>query len=259
MNTILTNLGLSENESVVYLALLKHKERTSAEIARLINMDKSSCYRAVEMLVARGLLITTPKKRGTTHTAVSPEILKELHVQKVLSFKQEGSELDRFVSQLLKQDENSRSTFIKVESGIEAIRNGMDQNLEAAKSSDKMIKEIYRLSFPYFKDKNHEKWVHEFTKRRIASGVSIRQIVDFADVNTFAPIMKTDKKQLKEIHLMPKEMKGMYGVRISGDITHIISFDTNNNYIDITIKDTYVTLLMNSLFDFMWERSGKNI
>ena len=257
MNTILTNLGLTQNESAVYLAFLKQKEKTSAEIARVIHMDKSSCYRAVETLVARGLLITSPKKRGSTHTAVSPKVLKELYFQKISSFKQQESDLDRFVSELLKQDESRRSTFIKVETGIEAIRNGMDQNLEAAQKSTKLIKEFYRLSFPYFKDKNHEKWVNEFAKRRIASGVSIRQIVDFADVNTFAPIMKTDKKLLKEIHLMPKEMKGMYGVRVSGDITHIISFDKDSNYIDITIKDTYVTLLMNSLFDFMWERSKK--
>ena len=257
MNTILTNLGLTQNESAVYLAFLKQKEKTSAEIARVIHMDKSSCYRAVETLVARGLLITSPKKRGSTHTAVSPKVLKELYFQKISSFKQQESDLDRFVSELLKQDESRRSNFIKVETGIEAIRNGMDQNLEAAQKSTKLIKEFYRLSFPYFKDKNHEKWVNEFAKRRIASGVSIRQIVDFADVNTFAPIMKTDKKLLKEIHLMPKEMKGMYGVRVSGDITHIISFDKDSNYIDITIKDTYVTLLMNSLFDFMWERSKK--
>jgi len=257
MNTILTNLGLTQNESAVYLAFLKHKETTAAEIARILHMDKSSCYRAVETLIAKSLLITIPKKRGTTHTAVAPEVLKELHRQQISQLKQQESELDLFISQLLKQDESSRNTFIKVETGIEAIRNGMDQNLEAAKKSTKLIKEFYRLSFPYFQDPDHIKWVNEFLKRRLAAGVSIRQIVDFAGVNTFAPIMKTDKKLLKEIHLMPKELKGLYGVRMSGDITHIISFDKNNNYIDITIKDTYVTLLMNSLFDFMWARSEK--
>lgn len=255
MNTILNQIGLTQNESTVYLTFLKHKETTTAEIARILHMDKSSCYRAVETLIAKSLLITLPKKRGTTHTAVSPEVLKELHHHRFSQLKQQESELDLFVSQLLKQDESSRNTFIKVETGIEAIRNGMDQNLEAAKKSTKLIKEFYRLSFPYFQDKGHQKWVNEFLKRRVKAGVSIRQIVDFADINTFAPIMKTDKKLLKEIHLMPKELKGLYGVRISGDITHIISFDKNNNYIDISIKDTYVTLLMNSLFDFMWERS----
>jgi hypothetical protein len=120
-----------------------------------------------------------------------------------------------------------------------------------------MIKEFYRLSFPYFQDKDHTKWVNEFAKRRIKAGVSIRQIVDFAGLDVFAPIMKSDKKLLKEIHLMPKEMKGMYGLRISGDVIHIISFDKDQNYIDITIRDTYVALLINSLFDFLWERSEK--
>lgn len=257
MNTILSQLGLTENESAVYLAFLKQGQQTAAKIARLLHMDKSSCYRAVESLVEWGLLLTHPKKRGTTHEAVSPNVLKDIYHLKLHSFKQQESELDQFVSQLLKQNEEHRNTFIRVETGIEAIRNGMDQNLEAAKNSTKMIKEFYRLSFPYFKDKQHIQWVNEFAKRRIAAEVSIRQIVDFAGSTTFAPIMKTDKKLLKEIHLMPKEMKGLYGVRISGDLTNIISFDKQQNYIDITIKDTYVTLLINSLFDFMWARSKK--
>jgi sugar-specific transcriptional regulator TrmB len=259
MNTILNQIGLTQNEADVYLAFLKQGQKTAAEIARLLAMDKSSCYRAVDSLISQRLLIATPKKRGTTLAAVSPEILKELYNQKLSSLKQQESELDRFVSQLLKQDESQRSTFIKVETGIEAIRNGMDQNLEAAKNSTKMIKEFYRLSFPYFQDAEHVKWVNNFAKRRIASGISIRQIVDFAGKNVFAPIMKTDRKLLKEIHLMPPEMKGMYAVRISGDLTNIISFDKKQNYIVISIKDTYVTLLMNSLFDFMWERSEKYI
>jgi len=255
MNTILASLGLTQNEIDVYITFLKHDKKTAAEIARTLQMDKSSCYRAVESLIAKGLLLTTPKRRGTLHTAVSPEILKEIYHQKLFELKNKESELDLFVSRLIKQNESQRATFIKVETGIEAIRDGMEQNLQAAISSTKMIKEFYRLSFPYFQDKDHEKWVNAFAKRRIAAGVSIRQIVDFADINTFAPIMKTDKKLLKEIHLMPPEMKGLYGVRISGDLTNIISFDKNQNYIDITIKDTYVTLLMNSLFDFMWGHS----
>ena len=257
MNTLLQSLGLTQNESSIYLAFLKSGNKTAAEIARTLHMDKSSAYRAVEALVSKGLLIPNPKKRNTTHTAVSPEVLKELYHQKTLELKNQESQIDTLVQNLIKQNESQRSTFIKVSTGIEAIRNGMDRNLEAAIGSTKMIKEFYRLSFPYFTDSAHVKWVNGFAKRRIAAGVSIRQIVDFAGKNVLSPIMKTDKKLLKEIHLMPKEMKGMYGVRISGDITDIISFDAVEKYIVISIKDTYVALLMNSLFDFMWERSEK--
>lgn len=259
MNSTLSTLGLTENESAIYLAFLKHGAQSAAEIARLLAMDKSSAYRAVEKLVAENLLIKNPRKRNTTYTAVSPTVLKDIYQKKLLTMKNQETAIDHLVEQLIQQDESKRSTFIKMETGIEAIRGGIEQNLEAAQKSNKIIKEFYRLSFPYFKDKNHIKWVNEFAKRRIAAGVSIRQIVDFADLDTFAPIMKTDKKLLKEIRLMPNEMKGLYGVRISGDVVHIISFDKQESYIDITIKDTYVALLINSLFDFMWERSEKYI
>jgi len=255
MNAILNQIGLTQNEADIYLAFLKHKEKTAAAVARILHMDKSSCYRAVESLVSKGLLLPVPRKRGTTHTAASPEVLKELLSTKQHELKAQEQPLDNFVKRLMKDVEEKRTTFIKIEKGIEAIRNGMDENLEAAIHSTKMIKEFYRLSFPYFQDKEHVKWVDNFFKRRVEEGVSIQQIVDFDGSDAFAPIMKTDKKLLKEIHLMPKEMKGLYGVRISGDITHIISFDEQKEYIDIAIKDKYVALLMNSLFDFMWERS----
>ena len=257
MNTILGQIGLTQNESNVYLTFLKHKEKTAAEIARILKMDKSSCYRAVESLVEKRLLITIPRLRGTTHSAVSPEVLKELFNQKKRDLITQEQDLTQLINQLSHEHFDKRSTFIKVEKGIQAIRNGMDRNLEAAIASDKMIKEQYRLSFPYFKDKEHAAWVNDFAKRRIKAGVSIRQIVDFAGNDDFAPIMRTDKKLLKEIRLMPKEMKTLHGLRVSGDITNIISFDKSDNYIDITIKDKYVTELISSIFDFVWERSEK--
>jgi len=259
MNPILVQLGLTPNESQVYLTYLKHKEKTAAEIARIIHMDKSSCYRAVESLVEKGLLITIPRLRGTTHTTASPEILKELFQNKKNELKSQENQLNEFVQKIIKDTKTKRNTYIKVEQGIQAIRDNMDRNLEAAISTNKIIKEQYCLSFPYFKDKEHVSWVNDFARRRIKAGVSIRQIVDFADKQVFSPIMKTDNKLLKEIRLMPEEMKGLYGLRISGDISNITSFDNKKNYIVITIKDTYVALLLNSMFDFIWKRSEKYI
>ena len=260
MNThILEQIGLTANESAVYLAFLKRKEKTAAEIARIIKMDKSSCYRAVKSLVEKKLLITTPRPRGTTHSAVSPEVMREPLNQKKRDLAAQEEDLTQLISQLSCEHVDKRSTYIEVEKGIQAVRDGMDRNLEAAMAGDKMIREQYRLSFPYFKDKEHIDWVNAFARRRIKAGISIRQIVDFAGSDDFAPIMKTDKRLLKEIRLMPREMKGLHGLRVSGDITSLISFDEKKDYIVITVKDTYVEQLMNTLFDFVWERSEKYI
>ncbi len=255
MNTVLNQIGLTENEADIYLAFLKHKEQTAAAIARILHMDKSSCYRAVESLVTKGLLVTIPRKRGTTHSAASPEVLKELLSTRQLELKNQEQPLDLFIKKITKDAEGKRTTFIKVEKGIEAVRSSMDASLSAAVAAEKVIKERYRLDYPYFNDKEHVRWVNEFAKRRIQSGVSIQQIVDFAGRDVFAPIMKTDAKLLKEIRLMPKKMNDMQGVRIAGDTVCIISFDESKDYVVITIKDKFVAQLMESMFDFIWERS----
>lgn len=257
MNTILEQIGLTPNESTIYLAFLKHKEKTAAEIARILHMDKSSCYRAVDSLVEKGLLLTIPRVRGTTHTACSPEVLKELMNVKKHELEKESGLLNDFVNKLLKDTEHKRTTFIKVEKGVQAVRDSMDVSLNAAIQEDKIIKERYRLDYPYFKDKGHVAWVNEFARRRIKAGVTIQQMVNFADQDVFAPIMKTHKNLLKEIRLTPKGMDDVHALRIAGDVVTIISFDEKNDYIVITIKDKFVKELMEGLFDFIWERSEK--
>lgn len=256
MNTLI-QLGLSKNESDVYVSFLKHGESTAAAMSRIMSMDKSSCYRAVTSLVARGLLLTVPRKRGTTHTAVSPEILRELVQEQKLKLQAKEDKLNLFIAELMRSASEKRSTFIKVEKGIQAVRNSQNANLEAALKADKVIKESYSLAFPYFKDKEHVAWVNEFANRRIKKGVAIKQLVDFAGQRVFAPIMKTDERLLKEIRLMPPDFKTLHALRISGDFVTIISFDAKKDYIVITIKDRFVKALMESMFDFIWERSKK--
>ncbi len=254
MNSVLTDLGLTANEAQVYLAYVQNGSKTAAEMARIINMDKSSCYRAVESLLEKGLLVQIPRKRGTTYSLVSPLILKDLLHKRKKDLEATEHSLSHFIDSLRKQTDETRTTFIRVEKGIEAIRNSMDYSLNAAIQGNKMIKERYRLDFPYFKDPYHISWVNRFAKRRIESGVSIHQIVEFAGESIFAPIMKTDTKLLKEVRLMPKEMKDAHGFRIAGDTVCIISFDKKKDYIVIIIRDQYVTELMESMFDFLWNR-----
>lgn len=255
MENLLQQLGLTENETKVYLAFLKHGEKVAADIARLLKMDKSSAYRAVETLTSKSLLIPNPKTRGTTYTAASPEVLKELIKAKQIELNSQLSSINQLID-TIKNTQKDRGTYILVEKGLAAVQRSMNRTLEAAIKGDKIIKEKYRLDFPYFFDKSHRAFVDDFAKRRIKAGVSIQQIVNFAGRGFFSPIMKTDKKLLKEIHLMPKEMEDDFdGVRIGGDNVTIISFDKNKDYIVVTINDPFVAKTMRSMFDFIWKHS----
>lgn len=217
-------------------------------------MDKSSAYRAVEELVEKRLLIPTPKKRGTTYEAANPEVLNELILNKKVELESQTISLNNFIAEIKKQSSN-RTTFIKVEKGIEAVRNAMDMDLESAINSDRLIREKYRLDHPYFTNPEHVKFVNNYIKKRINNKVSIKQLVHFAGKKVFSSIMKTSPSLLKEIRLMPKDIIDFNAFRIAGDTTHITSFDEKKDYIVIIITDKFVTELMKNLFDFVWNRS----
>ncbi len=255
MEKLLQKLGLTENQAKVYLGFLKSGEKMAADIAKKLRMDKSSVYRAVDELTKQGLLIVNPKKRGTTYKAASPEVLKEMLNIKKIELESQANSIKQLIDQLKKATQDERNTFILVEKGLGAVQQSMNRTLDAALKADKVIREKYRLDYPYFLDKEHVAFVNAFAQKRIQKGVSIRQLINFADKTVFAPIMKISQKLLKEIRLVPKELDDYHALRIGGDNVTIISFDKNKDYIVITINDPFVASLMKSMFDFIWNKS----
>ena len=254
MEKILKELGLTENEARVYIAFLKKGETMAATVAKQMNMDKSSAYRAVDSLIKKDLLIANFKKRGTTYKAINPEALAAKLQGKQRELEHQQEELKEYVKALKKQISNERETYILVETGLAAVQQSMLRTLESAKKGDKVIREKYRLDFPYFYRREHRDFVNDFAKKRIASGVSIRQIVNFAGQDFFSPIMKNAPGLLKEIKIMPKEMENDFdGIRIGGNNVTIVSFDKEKDYIVVTINDRYVAQSMRSMFDFIWK------
>ena len=53
---VLERMGLSHNEIKVYLILNDHGSSKAGKVARLANMDRSSCYNAIKMLQEKGLV-----------------------------------------------------------------------------------------------------------------------------------------------------------------------------------------------------------
>lgn len=257
MEKVLRELGLTANEARVYLAFLKKGEVMAAEISRQLRMDKSSTYRAVESLIKRDLLVANFKKRGTTYTATNPEALQEILESKQRQLSLQQDKLKEYINNLKQQIHEGRDTYILMETGLAAVQQSMLRTLEAAKKGDKVIKEKYRMDFPYFDRIDHRDFVNNFAQKRIKAGVSIQQIVNFAGKEHFAPIMKTDKSLLKEIRRMPEEMEQDFdGIRIGGDNVTILSFDKEKDYIVVTINDKFVAQSMRSMFDFVWSRCG---
>lgn len=252
MNTILEQIGLKQNEANVYLAFLKHKEKTAAEIARILKMDKSSCYRAVESLVEKKLLITIPRLRGTTHSAVSPEVLKELITFRKIELEKQSHMLNALVHELQISAKGEIKTFIKVEKGIEAIKQAFTDSLEC---KEKIIREKWSSTHPDLKEKNYVDFIYNNAKKRIQNGILMRELNYPNAHSLYAPIEHTSKLILKEIRLLPEAIDRDISYRIYDNTMYLISFDELNELIVITIKDHFFVKLMKNLYDFVWSHS----
>lgn len=251
--TILKRLGLTNNQSKIYLGFLKHGEKMASEIARKLSMDKSSAYRAVYQLDKKGLLTRKPRKRGTTYTAASPHVLKDLHNDKKLEIKKQSKRLNKFIKKLTTQAEmEQRKTYIKVEKGIDAHISAMEESLQ---NSEKIIRERWHLENPIFKNKKYSKYVFKFIKRRVKKKIQLKYLASWKDKSTiFDPIMKTSNKFLKEVRIIPGDIDDKNNLRIYDDTVEIISFDKKDEFIVITIKDEYIADLMKKMFDFIFDR-----
>lgn len=74
-HALLRNLGLSEREGKIYLALLEHGPATIAGIARTSGLHRPAIYHVLPELEERGLITVSPKGKQRRYVAESPEKL----------------------------------------------------------------------------------------------------------------------------------------------------------------------------------------
>jgi sugar-specific transcriptional regulator TrmB len=85
INEILTQIGLTEKESAVYLALLELGTATVHPIAVKANIKRPTAYLILEQLQFKGLISMVPREKKVLYTAESPErIIQDLNKKQEL-------------------------------------------------------------------------------------------------------------------------------------------------------------------------------
>lgn len=86
----LVNIGLSKNEAITYLTLLKIGNTPAGEIAKISKLHRTNVYDALERLIKKGLVAYIVKINIKYYQATDPKNLitllkeKELELQKLL-------------------------------------------------------------------------------------------------------------------------------------------------------------------------------
>ncbi len=257
MNNILEKLGLTENESKVYLGFNSNPNVSAAQLSRLLKMDKSSAYKATESLLEKGLVARNGWGKGFLYKSTDPESLFDLYRMKEIELHNSKDMLTEFIKNLKRDKPETRVTNITIERGLDALMAKIIDSVENNK--EKIIREKFH-HHDIFNNQIYVDFVLRSAKDRSKRKVFIKQLESKKDVmdrkGMFPGLMTDLVKYYKEVRVLPDTYNDPNSLRIWDNTAMILSYDEQGEFIILTIKDKYIVTLLKSFYDFLWESSS---
>lgn len=227
---IFKQVGMTNNEALVYQALLKSGPNQAGRISRLTGIHRRTIYDTIEMLIKKGLVGYILKNNKREFSAVSPKRLLEIVQEKENSISKIMPEMISFY-QVSK--EKQETNFYKGKEGLKTV---FEDQIEEGKEililgANSLAYEILQFYF---------KW---FDKRRKEKKIKTRIIFNNTDKKIHIP--------LSEIRYLPEKYSSPLAINIYGDKTAII-FWRKENPIAIVIKDRELAESYKKHFELVW-------
>lgn len=244
---ILREIGLSEGEIKVYLALLKLGEAKKTELAKQAGVSSSKIYEICGRLQKKGIIGTIIKENKTHFQAMDPKRLLDFFNEKTAKIENQKKELEKAIplfENFIKTKDNKAVLY----EGLNAIKNFYRSILEELKRGEEyyVIGVNYGDGLPGIKE-----FFENFHRQRSEKGIKVKMLVNNDAKNA---LVKTIS-QKSEIRYLPQYLMS----------NMIILFYKNKAFIFFLAKDAIGLLIENeevakgftSYFDAFWKIAKK--
>jgi sugar-specific transcriptional regulator TrmB len=241
---LLKTCGLTQNESVVYLTLLKIGKSKSGRIVHKAKISGGKIYETLNKLVDKGL-VKSVNENGVMHfLANEPDTLISYLKDKEKILHEKEKELSKILPELksLKKQEEDLKTvfFIK---GFKGISSVVYKSLEKSKS-------IKIMGVVSSKDEKYNNFWRNWHRERIKSKKKAKIL--FSDKNTdywkfFKKLSYTNVRAIE--HFTPS------AIMIIDDETFIFSYE--KEFICIHIFSNQITTSFSEFFNDLWKIAEK--
>ncbi len=238
LQTKLENIGLSNNEISVYLALLELGETTILQIASKSGVKRTTVYITINSLKKKGLVHELKKRKKAFFYAEDPRILQE-------RIKEKKNAIDEAIPQLLAManfiDKKPKITFYEGAEGIKDIYR------DTLNYSDKKM-------FSWLSDNAFKILGQEFTEYYIKERSKKTQPAHVIAPNneTMRKFQKKDTESLRETRLTSSE-KAIFEVEINLYGNNKIGIMSFEEKIGVIIESPKIFTTLKSIFEIMWE------
>ena len=238
----LANLGLSPEESKVYLSILELGGSYVSAIAKRANVNRSTCYHTLDNLVKKGLISSYKKGKIVHFVAEDPGRFLRIAEDRMTRTKDLIPQLLSITNTLAFKPK------IRFFEGVEGIK-AIFEDMITTKSEILGYTTLEGLTelFPdFFKKYCHQKIKHKIKTRYICPATS--EGVDMID--QFYP-KNYDPSLLEMLMVNPQEFNFKNEIAIYGNKVAIISLN-KDELIGLLMESKTIAQSMKSVFDLAW-------
>jgi sugar-specific transcriptional regulator TrmB len=240
---LLKNIGMTNSEIKVYLALLELGSTTKGPIIERSEVASSKIYELLGKLIKKGLVSEVIKSGTKYFEAAPPNQLLDYMTEKEDSVRQQKEKLKSLIPELeMKRSMAGIGSETQVFKGMKGAKTSFDDILSELKKGD----EYYVLGISKFTP-HFERFVVNFHKKRAGEGVKCKMII-----NELAKDIGAQLKSIKltQIKYLKKELFTPFVFIIYKDKT-LISIGLDEVFIQIRSKNLAEGL--KNYADYMWE------
>ena len=193
---ILEHIGLTHNESIVYLTLIKEGISKSGEILKNSGLNSGKIYEILESLKKKGLISESVINNIKHYTAAPPsQILEYLNKQKEELEKDEQT-IKEAIPELEKiREKKTKEIKAVTYTGLRGIKTATEEALESMKNKE----EILAMGVTEKKDKRFNEFWINWTEKRIKKKIIAKHIFSESGdyFNKFRKMKYTETKILE--------------------------------------------------------------
>lgn len=237
---ILTRIGLSRREAVVYTALIEDGALSISSLSKAADMHRPALYQLMPKMIARGFVSKVKQGKRDLYVAESPERLLGLYESK-------QEQIRNSLGELQKKHETrvSKKPIIKTFEGRAGLENVFDdvaltlpQNGTYFRYSAKTTRSV-----PSFKDTKYYELRDKKKLERLAITSSEKH------TNKKSKLDRHTKAIPKEFDLFDDNVS----LLIYGDKTAYVDYNTNTSFV---IESPVIAKFQEKLFKLLWKELG---
>jgi sugar-specific transcriptional regulator TrmB len=235
---ILKDVGLSETESKVYLALLTLGSAQAGEITKKSELNRTNVYDALDRLSSKGLITYVHSANTKIFEPVNPNRLKEL-------IKEKEKKIDKLIPQLQEKYNKSKqkedATIYKGKKGVKYVFEEMLKQKEEILTYGAQGK--FSNVFPVYRNIWESRRQYYKIKKRIIYNESVKKQ------------KTTENQKFAELKFLPKEYDFPSTILIQGATT--ITVVWSEQPFAFVVNSENVTKTNKNFFELLWKIARK--